>query len=85
LPVELSEQPVFAQREPLRQLLQRVVDAVQLDEADDVAADPPLDLDQPLLRPLLQRKLPRQVEQGALALAREQAEVRASAGNGDDR
>jgi hypothetical protein len=87
LPVELPEQPVLAQGQSLWQLLQRVVDAVELDEADDVPADPPLDLDQPLLGPVLQREPPRQVEERPLALAREQAEVGvgASAGNGGDR
>jgi hypothetical protein len=86
LGVERPQQPVLALGDPRRQLLERVIPAVQLDEADDVAADAALDLDDERLGPLLQWDGPRQVEQRALVLAGDEAEVRgrASGGNGGD-
>ena len=58
------EQPVFAPRQPLAQLLEGVQGVVVVDETDHVPGDAPLpDLDQPLVPPLRERFGPRQREQ----------------------
>jgi hypothetical protein len=57
--LEPGEQPVLARREPRRQLLQREERLAEPCEANDVAADPALDLDEQLRRPLLERQRPR--------------------------
>jgi len=59
------------------------VGAVEVDEADDVAADAALDLDVQLCGPLLERQPPRQPEERALVGAGDEPEV-ASDGNGGD-
>jgi len=60
------------------------VRAVQVDEADDVAADAAFDLDVQVGRPVLERQLPGQAEERALVGAGDEPEV-ASGGNGGDR
>jgi hypothetical protein len=64
---ELAQQVVFAVRVLVRQLLERVVRAVVLDEAHDVTADPRSTIARPLDVPLLERVVPRQVEEVRLA------------------
>jgi hypothetical protein len=71
--LERREQPVLAPRERLRQLLERVQPPVQLDEPDDVAADPAGRVDEAILRPRLERQRPRQREQRPLVAARDEA------------
>jgi hypothetical protein len=69
----------------LWQLLQRVIRAVQLDEADDVAADAAREVDVQLRRPILERQVPRELEEAALVGARDETEVcGTSGGNGGD-
>jgi hypothetical protein len=83
---ELAQQPVLALGNALRQLLQRVVRPVQLDEADDVATDAARDVDMELRRPLLEWEAPRKLEERALVRPRDEPEVAGSAsgGNGGD-
>ena len=83
---ELAQEPVLALGEALRQLLQRVVRPVQLDEADDVAADAAREVDEELRGPVLEREAPRKLEERALVGPRDEPEVarRTSGGNGGD-
>jgi hypothetical protein len=78
---ELAEQAVLAVGERRRELLQRVERAVQPDEADDVAADPAQHLDDALGGPLLERHVPRQLEERRLIGARAEAEMWAGRGH----
>ena len=80
---ELDEVPVLALGDALRQLLQRVIRPVQVDEADDVAADAARDLDDEIVRPFLERQGPWEAEECALVRARDQPKV-ISGGNGGD-
>ena len=77
---ERAEQPVLALGQLDGQLLQRVElrpePALVLDEADDVPVDPAHDLDQPLVRPLLERLVPGQVEEVRMPGARDQLQPR---------
>jgi hypothetical protein len=69
----------------LWQFLQRVVRAVQVDEADDVAADAAREVDVQLRRPILERQVPGEIEEGALVGAGDETEVcGTSGGNGGD-
>ena len=76
LALEPAQQRPLAARRPLGQLLQRVERAVVLDEAHDVAADPADQVDDPLRLPLLERRVPRQVEEARVARARDELELR---------
>lgn len=64
---------------PLRQLLECVERPVVLDEANDVAADPADQSDDPLRPPVFERRLPRKVEEARVARARDQLERGAQA------
>ncbi len=75
LALEAPQQRPLAARRPLGQLLQRVERAVVLDEAHDVAADAADQVDEARRLPLLERLLPRQVEEARVARARDQLEV----------
>src|SRR5436305_4514551 len=55
LALKRREQPVLTCRQPRRELLQCEQAPAELDEADDVAADAPLDLDEVALGPVLER------------------------------
>src|SRR5262249_56590558 len=77
LVLERGQQPVLARCEVGRQLLEREQVPAELDEADDVAPDAALDLDEVGLGPLLERQAPREREERRLLGAREQSEVRA--------
>lgn len=61
--LEAAEETVLTRREPWWQLLQGVDGSVVLDEADDVPVDAARDLDEALVVPLLERPLPRQVQE----------------------
>src|SRR6202007_281415 len=74
LVLQRSQQPVLARGQRRRQLLQREQVAPELDEAHDVAPDAALDLDEAALGPVLERKAPRQPEEGRLFGASEQPE-----------
>jgi hypothetical protein len=80
---QLDQQAVLAFGDALRQLLQRVVRAVQADEPDDVAADAACDVDDEVLGPLLERQAPWEAEKCALIGAGDQPKV-ISGGNGGD-
>ena len=75
---ERPQQPVLAPRSPHRQLLERVEDAVVLDEAHDVARDAAHHVDEPLALPLLERQLPGQVEEVGVPRAGDELERRHS-------
>jgi hypothetical protein len=79
---QIDEEPVLAFGDALRQLLQRVVRPVQVDEPNDVAADAARDLDNQVLGPFLEGQAPREAEERALVRAGDEAEVIASGGNG---
>ena len=76
LVLELGQQPILPPSEPRRQLLQREEGAAELDEADDVPVDPPRDLDEAIRRPLLERLLPRQLQQARVRRAGDEPEGR---------
>src|SRR5215211_8803996 len=69
----MPEEPVLALGERLRNLLQRVVDAFDADEADDVAADAALERHEVGLGPLLEPRVPRQVEEPRVERPRDDA------------
>ena len=78
LPLEPAQQRPLAPRRPLGQLLQRVEDAVVLDEPHDVAADAADQVDEARRVPLLERLVPGQVEEARMPRARDELEVRAA-------
>jgi hypothetical protein len=72
--LEPPQEPVLALGEPRRQLLQREDVKLVLDEADDVAVDAALDLDDELGAPVGERGRPRQPEEVRVAGARDEPE-----------
>ena len=60
---ELPQKCVLMAREPRVDLLEREDFAFVADEAHDVAADSPRDVDDPVRVPFLERQLPRQIEE----------------------
>jgi len=71
---ERAQQLVLALREPRRQFLERVEGAVVVDEANDVAADPALDVDEPWRLPAFERLIPGQVEEVGMTGADDEPE-----------
>ena len=76
LSLEAAEQRPLTARGPFRQLLERVEVAVVLDEPHDVAADAADQVDEARRVPLLERRVPGQVEEARVPRARDQLEVR---------
>jgi hypothetical protein len=79
LRVQRAQQPVLAVRDLVRKLLERVEDAVVLDEPHDVPADPACDHRQPLRLPLGERLVPREVEE--VRASRPRYELEAKSGH----
>src|SRR5918996_445745 len=75
--LQAPKEPVLALADLRRKLLQRVVRAVSLDEADDVTSDPALELDDELRGPPGERKMPGEVEKARIPGAGDETERRA--------
>ncbi len=70
--LEVAEQPVLALCDLVRQLLEGVVRAAELDKADDVTADAALEVDQVGGGPGLELLVPRQREEARVGRAADQ-------------
>ena len=76
--LQLAQQAVLPQRDLLAHLLDRVDAAAEPDEPHDVARDAAGEGDELVLRPVLERDVPRQVEQRRVTGSRQQLQGHAA-------